>query len=72
MLILLVGPDPEPLGCVSEVFESLVWSNPYLINVSSNLVTRDQPYLFATIFKHYIYVCFHLLILMYGNQLKLH
>ncbi len=34
------------------------------------LVTRDQPYLFATIFKHFIYVCFQLLILMNENQLK--
>ncbi len=28
------------------------------------LVTRDQPYLFATIFKHFIYICFQLLIFM--------
>ena len=36
------------------------------------LVTRDQPYLFATIFKHFIYVRFQLLIFMNENQLKLH
>ncbi len=36
------------------------------------LVTWDQPYLFATIFKHFIYVCFQLLIFMYESQLKLH
>ncbi len=36
------------------------------------LVTRGQPYLFATIFKHFIYVCFQLLIFMNENQLKLH
>ncbi len=38
----------------------------------SSLVTRDQPLLLATIFKHFIYVCFQLLIVMNENQLKLH
>ncbi len=32
---------------------------------NTTLGTRDQPYLFATIFKHFIYVCFQLLIFMY-------
>ncbi len=39
---------------------------------ADTLVTHDQPYLFATIFKHFIYVCFQLIIFMYENQLKLH
>ncbi len=38
----------------------------------TSLVTQDQPYLFATIFKHFIYVCFQLLIFLNENQLKLH
>ncbi len=38
----------------------------------NTLVTWNQPYLFATIFKHFIYVCFQLLIFMNENQLKLH
>ena len=43
-----------------------------LVYMYISLVTRDQPYLCATIFKHFIYVCFQLLILMNENQLKLH
>ncbi len=52
-------------------FITLAEAGVFSINEQS-LVTRDQPYLFATIFKHFIYVCFQLLIFMNKNQLKLH
>ncbi len=42
-------------------------TSPFTLQTSNTLVTRDQPYLYATIFKHFIYVCFQLLIFMNEN-----
>ncbi len=45
---------------IGSKINSWVFSANIAIFFTDTLVTRDQPYLFATIFKHFIYVCFQL------------
>ncbi len=67
--------DNDFLNSIANSFIYSKYSGQFLemtLCNSETLVTRDQPYLFATIFKRLIYVCFQLFISMNENQLKLH